>query len=84
MTAMFYDKVADQHRAIGRNQARRLFGDATPDRLRLALAICEERLSQLALPAITDHRAIDAAIERRWECEGIHRALTELIEEKSS
>lgn len=82
----FYDGLAERHRTSGHNQTRRLLADADVDRLRLALAITDDRLSQLAqpAPAFTDHRALDARREGTWELEGARRAITELIEENQS
>lgn len=82
---MFYDDIADRHRAIGYNQIRRLLGDATPDYLRLVLAVTDERMAdrKQPVPALTNHRDIDAMTTGSWELEGAHRALVELIEEKS-
>ncbi len=82
---MFYDKVADRHRAVGYNQMRRLMGDADADYLRLVLAATDERLAdrKQPAPALTSHRDIDVLTTGSWELEGARRAVVELIEEKS-
>lgn len=67
MTESYY---AAQHRRAGRDEIKRELATADEPRLRLAVALVDERLTH------------NLVASRRWELEGARSALLDLIEKE--